>query len=574
MKAIYPYYEVEPMTDLKDLLTKSCRRFSGKVALQWKAEGKWHSLTYQELYRNVEAFGTSLIDLGVAPEDKVAILSENRPEWAIAYLAIACSKGVCVPIDKELRQQEIFHILHLSEAKYIVASDKYVEDLIEMKSRLPHLKAVISMDDSIQAKGVESFTKLLEEGQRKVKKGNATFKQRTVQPDDLVAIIFTSGTMGNPKGVMLSHKNIAANMMDTCRSVYVDDKDRFLSVLPLHHTYECTCGFLVPIYRGSTISYAENLRRVAENLAETKTTVMLGVPLLFEAIYKRIKQGIEEKGKLKFKLGKGLARVAEKLFGKGVRRRIFSQLHQRLGGHLRLLICGGAPLDPEAARGFRELGIHFIQGYGLTEGSPLVAVNRNEAFKDDAVGLPLCNTEINIVDGEIWVKGDNVMQGYYRNPQATAEVLQDGWLRTGDLGYFDKDGYLHIHGRQKSVIVLPGGKNIYPEEVEAELLKSPFILECLVWGGPDPKNAEVQAVIVPNIEQLDLRYGSRGEVLTQEKIEQIMRSEVNKCCARLAPYKRVKKFILREEEFAKTTTRKIKRYLYTGAPKQVSAKSE
>lgn len=571
MKAIYPYYEVEPITTLKDMLTKSSRRFSKKIVLQWKADGQWRSLTYEEFSRNVEALGTALIDLGVGPQDKVALLGENRPEWAVAYLATACARGVCVPIDKELRQQEIFHILYLSETAYIVASEKYIEDLLEMKPRLPSLKGIISMDD-VQVSGVDSFQKLLEEGKRKIKKGRRVFAERAVEPDDLAAIIFTSGTMGNPKGVMLSHQNITANMMDMCRSVYIDDHDRFLSVLPLHHTYECTCGFLAPIYRGSTIAYAENLRRIPENLAETKTTVMLGVPLLYEAMYKRIKQGIEEKGKLKFTLAKGVARVSEKLLGRGVRRRIFSQLHKRFGGRLRLLICGGAPLDPEVAGGFRELGIHFLQGYGLTEGSPLVAVNRPEAFKDEAAGLPLYSTEIKIVDDEICVRGDNIMRGYYRNPQATAEVIHDGWLHTGDLGYFDQKGFLHIHGRKKSVIVLPGGKNVYPEEVEAELLKSPFILECLVWGGPDPKNAEMQAMIVPNIEQLDLHYGQPAEMLTQPAIEQIIRNEINHCCARLAPYKRVKKFTLREEEFAKTTTRKVKRYLYTQTAKPLEAK--
>jgi long-chain acyl-CoA synthetase len=330
----------------------------------------------------------------------------------------------------------------------------------------------------------------------------------------------------------------------------------------------------VPLHRGSTIAYVENLRRVVENMVETKTTVILGVPLLYEAMYKRIQDAIKQKGVWRFKLGKGVARASEKLLGLNLRKRVFSQVHQRFGGHLRLFICGGAPLDSAIPKGFRELGINFLQGYGLTEASPLAAVNRDQACKDETVGLPLDQMEYQIVDGEVWVKGENVMQGYYRNPQATTEVLDDGWLRTGDLGFFDGEGYLHIQGRRKAVIVTPNGKNVSPEEVEMELIKSPYILECLVWGGPNPDNAEVQATVVPNIEQLDVDFGSKGEILSQERIEEIIRNEINKHSANLASYKRVKKFTLREEEFAKTTTRKIKRYLYTAPVKEISARGE
>jgi len=576
MQAKYPYYQVEPITDLKDLLEKSCRRFAKKPALQWKDpdQGKYRSISYQELYHNVESLATALRQLGLQPGDKVAILSENRPEWAMTYLAVTGSALTCLPIDKDLRSQEIFHLLYFCEARFIVASEKYIEDLLSMQPRLPALQLIINMDEPPKAEKVGRFTNLLEQGRRTVKRGDKAFRQTTIRPDTLAAIIFSSGTMGNPKGVMLTHKNIATNVMQTTQAVYIDDKDRFLSVLPLHHTYECTAGFLVPLYRGSTIAYAENLRRVAENMAEVKGTVMLGVPLLYEAFYNRIRAAIKEKGEARFEKGKKLARVSEKLLGLNLRRRIFSQVHKRFGGHLRLFISGGAPLCPAIARGFRELGINFIQGYGLTEASPLVAVNRDKAFKDEAAGRPMDQMEYKIVDGELWVKGDNVMHGYYRNPEATAEVLQHGWLNTGDLAYFDEDGFLHIQGRKKAVIVTPNGKNVSPEEVELELLKSPYILECLVWGGPDPKEAEVQAIILPNIEQLDVDFGGKSEVLMREKIEAIIREEVNKRCAGLATYKRVKKFTLREEEFAKTTTRKIKRYLYTETTKQVSAQGE
>lgn len=573
MPAQYPYYPVEPITDLRDLLEKSCRRFPKKTALRWKAGGQWHSLTYPELHQQIEALATGLLERGLQPGDKVAILSENRPEWGIAYLATACLGATCLPIDKDLRHQEIFHLLHFCQAKFIVTSLKYMDEVLDMHPRLPSLKGIITMDEAEpSAEAVERLADLIKVGRHLVKKGDRRFREAAVAPDDLAAILFSSGTMGTPKGVMLTHKNIATNIMQTCRSVYVDERDRFLSVLPIHHAYECTCGFLVPLYRGSSIAYAESLRRIVDNMAETKTTVMLGVPLLYEALYERIQAAIAQKGKFTFKLGKGLAWGSEKLLRLNLRRRIFAKVHKRLGGHLRLFICGGAPLNPEISRGFRALGINFLQGYGLTEASPLVAVNRDKAFKDDAVGLPLDGMEYKIVDGELWVKGDNVMKGYYRNPAATAEALRDGWLRTGDLGFFDQDGFLHIQGRKKALIVTPGGKNVSPEEVELELMKSPYILECLVWGGPDPQTAEVQAIIVPDIEQLDIDFGRQGEALTRDQIEAIIRQEINKYCARLAPYKRVKTFTLRDEEFAKTTTRKIKRYLYTDTPPHLSAR--
>lgn len=593
MPAQYPFYPVEPISDVKDLLEKSARRFAKKPALLWKAQGQWHRLSYREFYQNVESLATALHREGLQPGDKVAILAENRPEWATTYFAVACSGLTCLPIDKDWRRQEIFHILHFCEASAIATAANYLDDVLSMQPRLPSLKLIVSFDETPRSGstgqwGNESagsssdsptcslthFTTLVEKGRRAVKKGDKTFRQKTIAPHTLAAIIFSSGTMGNPKGVMLSHRNLATNVMQTAESVYVDDKDRFLSVLPLHHTYECTAGLLVPLYRGSSIAYVENLRRIAENMAEVKATVMLGVPLLYEALYHRLRAAIREKGEARFERGKAIATLAEKLLGLNLRRRIFAPIHRRFGGHVRLFISGGAPLDPAVARFFRELGINFLQGYGLTEASPLVAVNRDRAFKDDAVGFIMDQMEAKIVDGVLWVRGENVFQGYYRNPEATAEALQDGWLNTGDLAFFDEDGFLHIQGRQKAVIVTPNGKNVSPEEVEMELMKSPYIQEVLVWGGPNPQQAEVQAIVVPNLEQIASDFGRQGEALTPTMIQEIIRKEINQRCQNLAPYKRVSKFTLRQEEFAKTTTRKIKRYLYTAAAKPVSAQDE
>jgi long-chain acyl-CoA synthetase len=372
----------------------------------------------------------------------------------------------------------------------------------------------------------------------------------------MLSILFTSGTMGNSKGVMLTHGNVASNIVDARKWVDLRGTDRFLSVLPIHHSYECTDGFLLPIYLGASISFAENLRRIAENMAETHTTAMLGVPLLWHAIYKKIETGLAEKGIRKVNAAKKLAAWTEKLLGLSIRRLLFAPVHKKLGGCLRIFISGGAAVDPAVAQGFRELGVTFLQGYGLTESAPIIAVNRNRAFRDNAAGLPLPSVDVAIAeDGEILARGPNIMKGYYNNPDATWEALEDGWLHTGDLGYIDAEGFLYIQGRKKSVIVTTAGKKIYPEEVEAEILNSPCVAECIVCGQEEDA---VEAIVVPDWENPAL-HG-----VDAAGIERILQKEVKECCQKLASFKRVTKITVRHEELEKTTTKKIKRYLYTG----------
>jgi len=368
---------------------------------------------------------------------------------------------------------------------------------------------------------------------------------------------------------MLTHRNIASNVVGTSFHICVSEEDTLLSVLPLHHTYEATAGMLTAFYQGATVCHAESLRRIVDNLIETKATVMLGVPAIYEAIYRRIKAGIEQKGKTKFTLAKGLASLTEKILHRSIRKRLFHQVHDKIGGHLRLLISGGAALAPEISRGFRELGIDFMQGYGLTEFAPIISVNRLDKFLDGTAGIPIPCCEVKIVNDEIVVRGPCVMRGYYKNDTATEEVIRDGWLHTGDLGFIDKEGFLHINGRSKSVIVTSNGMNIYPEEIEFLLQESNYILETIVWGGPetDPADAEVQAIIVPNSDTFDEEFGPSG--WDEARIEEVIGQVVKRTNRQLANYKRIKKFTLRTEEFEKTTTRKIKRYLYTGKPKGV-----
>jgi long-chain acyl-CoA synthetase len=578
MKGKYPENATEPISDIRDLFLKSTQKYPDRIALQYKRDGSWIPITYRELRTQVEEFACGLSALGLQPaEGKLAIVGDNRPEWAISYLAAATTGIVCIPIDRDLRETEVYHILYLSGAEALVGDARHIEMVQEIQKKLPQLKTLINMDAALEKDGVLGFGQLKNLGAARITAGKSDYESRGVTPEHLLSILFTSGTMGNSKGVMLSHGNVAANIVDAVKWVDLRTDDRFLSVLPMHHSYECTDGFLLGLYRGSLTSYAENLRRIAENMAETRSTAVLGVPLLWHAIYKKIEAGMEEKGMWKVNAAKRLARFSEKVLGKDIRRRIFREVHEKLGGSLRIIISGGAAVDPEVARGFRELGIIFLQGYGLTESAPLLAVNRDHAFKDDAVGFPLPSMEVKIAeDGEILARGPNIMKGYYNNPAATREALEDGWLHTGDLGCFDADGFLYVKGRKKAVIVTPGGKKIYPEEVEAELLKSPYVLECLVWGDgtADPAHEpEVRAVVVPNTQSFVSAGIEKSGPANGARVEAILRAEVKERCKNLAPYKRVTQLTVRHEEFEKTTTRKIKRYLYTGKSSSVAPRS-
>jgi long-chain acyl-CoA synthetase len=574
IKGIYPEYPAAPISDIRDVFLRSAQKFEHKTALQSKKAGNWIPMTYGELRRETEQVACGLAAVGLQPPaGKLAIVGDNRPEWAISYLAAACTGIICVPIDKDLKETEVYNILFLSGAEVLIGDNRHMDMILALRPNLPKLATIINMDETMPFDACIGFSELKNRGRKRMASGNNDFEAGAVSPDHLLSILFTSGTMGNSKGVMLTHGNVACNLVDAAKWVNLCAEDRFLSVLPLHHSYECTDGFLLAIYLGATISYAENIRRIAENLMETRSTAMLGVPLLWHAIYKKIDSGMAEKGMWKVKAAKKMATFSEKILRLNIRRRLFSKVHEKFGGCLRLLISGGAAIDPAVAKGFRELGIEFLQGYGLTESAPIIAVNRNRAFRDNAAGLPLPSVEVQIAeDGEILARGPNIMKGYYNNPEGTRDALEDGWLHTGDLGYIDGDGFLYIQGRKKAVIVTPAGKKIYPEEVEAEILKSSYISECLVWGqsthSPD-QEPDIEAIVVPNLEQFTLQ----GLATDKNRIEAFLQKEVKERCQNLASYKRVTKLTISHEELEKTTTKKIKRYLYTGGSDSHSRRS-
>ena len=558
-----PLFPTYPFATLQDLVEEVATRYRDKVALATKDKGAYHTTSFRQLRARVLELSAGLAGLGTSKGDPVALIGENTTEWALSYLAIVSSGRVVVPVDRDLRPGEVRHILEFSEVETVLCSGRFVDDMVSLRAETGRPNRVVSLEEEA-GKGDHSFPELLERGYRELE-GEPPYRLPEVGPEDLAAIIFTSGTMGSSKAVMLTHGNLTSNIIATSQFVSIqnDDHDRLLSVLPLHHTYECTCGFLTALYQGASIYHAENLRRIPENLAESRATVVLGVPLLFETMYRRIEKGIRETGERKFRIAKGVASLCER-FGFRIRRRLFKPVHDRLGGSLRLLITGGAAMNPEVSRGFRDLGINCIQGYGMTEASPLIAVNREANPKDSSVGMPLPGVEARIVEGEITVRGPNLMLGYYKNPHATEEALEGGWLHTGDLGHLDRDGFLYVSGRKKSVIVTSNGKNVYPEELEAHLNDRRFIAESLVWGGPwsDPALTEVQAIIVPDVEALDEEFGASN--YDDERIEKVIAEEVKQVNRVLANYKRIRQFSRRHEEFEKTTTRKIKRYLYTG----------
>lgn len=354
--------------------------------------------------------------------------------------------------------------------------------------------------------------------------------------------------------------------MAMCSMLYIGPKDTFLAVLPLHHTYQCTCGFLCQVYRGCTVAFCEGLRHITDNLAESKTTMMLCVPLILESIYKRIWKQAEKSGQAKkLKFGIALNRVT-KAFGVDLSHKLFAQIHETFGGHLRMFISGAAAIDPKICRGLQDLGISVVQGYGLTECSPIAALNRDVYFKNEAAGLPLDGVRIKINQpdengvGEIYIKGDNVFMGYYENPDETAKVLKDGWFASGDLGYLDRDSFLHITGRKKNVIVTKNGKNVFPEELETYLGRSCYIAESVVSAKFDTRQDDtiVTAQIVPNFEAVE---EALGKDYTELALYDLIKGEVKNVNEKVQIYKRIASFTIRKEEFAKTTTKKIKRYL-------------
>jgi len=547
------------------MVLRSARVYGEKTALEDLKDYPIPRLTYASLLRNILKFGIALRTMGIKERSHVAVIGENRVQWSLAYLTSMCFNYVVVPVDRALMSNEILNILHESEATAVIYSDAFEPLLRESRTSMKKLKFYINMDMPAKRDRTFSMVELIERS-----RGCSPEQLPRIDPEELAEIIFTSGSLGRAKGVMLSQRNLAENLMAMVKLIRITSEDRFLGVLPIHHTYACTCGFLCPIYTGASIHFAQSLKTIVDDLQKVHATILLAVPLLYDKMFKRVYKGIHERKLTSMIVGPLIkaGAVAERFGWKGFRRTVFKEIHERFGGSIRLFIAGGAAQDPLVAKGLREFGFCFVQGYGLTETGPILTLNRIEDFKDDSAGIPLPGVTLRIAEpdhlgiGEIWARGPNVMLGYYKNETATESVFEDGWFKTGDLGRIDSDGFLHIMGRMKNVIISKSGENVYPEELEDLLNRSPFVMESLVYGEEDPKQGEVIAAqVVVDAEAFIELAETRGKEITPELMKSVIGEEIASMNKEVAAFKQIRKFYIRDREFEKTTTQKVKRFL-------------
>jgi len=560
MKKDTPFYEVREIKDLRDMLDQSVSIYGEKAVflIKEKKGEPYTEISFKRFGDDVAAFGTALMDLKLQ-NLRVAIISESRYEWYITYMSTVNGPGVVVPLDKELPKGEIANLINRAHCNVIVYSQTKEAEIDAIRSEVPEVKYFISMDETDNTDKQNSFAKMLEKGRALITEGDTGYRDIVIDPDEMKILLFTSGTTSDSKAVMLSHRNISFNLMEMCKMLYIGPEDTFLSVLPLHHTYECTCGFLCQVYRGSTVAQCEGLRYIVKNMQESKVTIMLAVPLMIESFYKKI---FSKENAPKLKKAIAVSNLLRKL-GIDVRKKLFKKVHDTFGGNLKLLISGGAPVDPDMLTALQNLGINVVQGYGLTECAPILAVNRDVFYKNAAAGMILPGVDVKIVDvdengnGEIIGKGDNIMLGYYENEEATREAIIDGYFHTGDIGYIDEDNFVFITGRKKNVIITKNGKNIFPEEIETLLMRQPFIKEVLVFGKEDNDgDTLVNASVFPDFEALKEEL---GEEYSPEKVKEIIGKQIKETNKILTGYKAIKDFEIRDTEFEKTTTKKIKR---------------
>lgn len=536
---------MEYMT-MKELVKYSAEKFKDNVAFQMRAEsGEYRKITFtqvEELARKVQG---ALLKLGVTKGDRVALISENRPEWTISYLAIAGMGAINVPLDSMQNKEEITPLIEDSGAKAIILSEKYKE--------YPKGTAVqekeLFMEDIANLPSPDSLPDF------------------EVSSDELASIVYTSGTTGIPKGVMLSHSNIMSNVQSAVTKFVLGPEDNWLMALPLHHTFETTAGFLGPFYTGGTKTFPETLKShaILQNLQETGVTILGSVPLFYKLLYEGIWRQVEEQGKKKiFSALFAISKFFKHVLGFNVGKILFKPLHKKFGGKIRFFVTGGAAFDPELVKNFDLMGFTVVQGYGLTESSPILAMENLKERKVGSVGKPVPGVEIKIAGtepvGEVLAFGPNIMKGYYKRKQQTSEVIVNGWLHTGDLGYLDEEGYLFLTGRSKDIIVTGAGVNVYPAELEAALDKILAIKESCILGakikeGVRKGTEEVLAVIVPDMEHFE-KLGKKDEGFIKETISR----EIDSFSSKIAGYKRIARFVIRKEELPRTRLLKIKRF--------------
>lgn len=558
------YFEATEFENIKEILYHSAEKYRTNTAfiVKHKEDKKiqYENKTYQQLLEDVNGLGTKLYALGYSKK-RIAIVGRNGYEWVVTHLASLLGNMISVPLDKELQVDELESCLVRSKADMIVFDEKYVDNIKEIEKRgKTNLKQCICMS---QLEGYENIPTWIQEGKELIHKGNKEYREAKIDSYQMSILLFTSGTTSKSKAVMLSQNNIASNVyaMQLVEKFYQEDVN--LAFLPFHHIFGST-EMIVMLACGVSTAFPDGLRYVAQNLKEYQVSVFVGVPLLVEAIYKKVEEGIEKQGKTKLvKIAKKMSNFLLK-FHIDIRRKIFKSILDELGGSMRFIISGGAPLDKRVAKGFNELGINLVQGYGLTETAPVIAAENDRKVKYGSIGVPMDNVLVEIENqdengiGELKVKGPNVMLGYYENEEETNRVLKEGWFYTGDLGYIDQEGFLFITGRKKDMIVLKNGKKVFPEELETLVNRIDVVKECIVYGMPnknDKNDVKLSVKIVYDTEVVKEKYST----MTQEELEKQIWEQIKEINKTMPPYKYIKNMILTEKELIKTTTQKVKR---------------
>lgn len=536
MKEIKPIYEVRKINNLREMLYSSVDLFSNNPAFKFKESGNIISKTYLDFKNDIEAFGTALINMGLE-NCHISVTGSNSYKWCVTYMSVANGVGTIVPVDKAIPTIEIENILMQAKPKAIVCESKYVDTFKSLQNKYG-LEYIICMEAQENQDGILSFNKLVEKGKELLACGNTTYLDAKIDNTAPKIMLFTSGTTSNSKAVLLSHKNLCSNIMGAASVVKYNPDDILLSVLPIHHTFECLASFLLSVYSGSCTAFCEGLKHISDNLKEFNISIFASVPAILENIYAKLK---------KLKLAKGFEDYS---------------FVKALYPNFRLAIVGAASIDKGTVVGFNEMGISCQQGYGLTETSPIISVETDISKRPGSIGLPLPGVEVKINNpnedgiGEICVKGDNVMLGYYNNEEATNEVFENGWFHTGDLGYLDDDCFLYICGRKKTVIVLDNGKNVFPEEVEIILNLNSEISESFVYPEKKASRLELHAEIVYDSNYIKEKYGD----ISEDEIYTIIDEIIRKTNKTLPLFKYIRKFSITNEPILKTTTNKIKRY--------------
>ena len=555
-------YKCLEIKDLKDMLKKSGEKYGEKNAYKIRLEkNKYKTYTHKDVRQMINYLGTRLIDLGLKNK-RIVVIGENRYEWEIAYLSIVCGTGIVVPLDKSLPQNELEKVIERSGVEAIFYSEKYTDILKTIVGRgIGNLKTLISMDLKHHTEGIYSQNELISEGKKLVENGNKSFIDATIDNEKMSIMLFTSGTTSDSKIVALSHKNLVSNLMDIASSLDINSSDVFLSFLPLHHVFECTVGFLFSLYVGAETVFCDGIRYIVDNLKEYKVSVMASVPAIYERIFKIIRREIAGSNNLE-----EILENEEKYKKSSMeeKKKVFKDIHDMLGGNIKLLISGAASLDKEIEEKYRNLGLNLVQGYGLTETSPVIGIGTNKYHKVGSIGKTVPSVEAKVVDcnkegiGELIVKGPNIMIGYYQNEEATKKAIVDGWFYTGDLARIDEEGYIFICGRKKNVIVLKNGKNIYPEEMENLINKIEGVEESFIYGkqlSSDKENIKIYAKIVYDEEIVKNAY----KVQSKEEIHREIANKIREINSLMPKYKAIRGFSLTKEPLIKTTTNKLKR---------------